>query len=186
MESIEWGSIADWFAAVGTVGALFATLYVIRSDQKSKRRQLADQVVTTLNLAGRYNGSTTEYSLLFNVSNFSPLSVIGIALIGPNVDVRNDGTEEHAEAMYFEAIVPDHEEMDRQLEGEADTNAHGLPPGESRSRTFVSTFRPPFEEFYVMIVDGQGRRWMRSTLTAEYVSGRKSKRIVQRAMDNQF
>lgn len=40
-ESQNWASVPDWFAAIGTVGALVATLLLFASDRKRRRREQA-------------------------------------------------------------------------------------------------------------------------------------------------
>lgn len=50
-----WGSAADWFAAAGTVGALFAALFVIMQDRRGKERELARAITA-------WHVETTELS----------------------------------------------------------------------------------------------------------------------------
>jgi len=43
--SIQWGTVPDWFAAVGTVGAFAATLVILSLDRRRSRRAPADGLV---------------------------------------------------------------------------------------------------------------------------------------------
>lgn len=38
MSRIDWGSVPAWFAAVGTVGALFVGLILLRNEMRDRRR----------------------------------------------------------------------------------------------------------------------------------------------------
>lgn len=47
---LQWGSVADWVAAIGTSLALLLTLAVVLGDRRAHRRQLADRVGVWLRL----------------------------------------------------------------------------------------------------------------------------------------
>ena len=48
LAQIEWGSTADWLAAIGTVGALAVALLLFGRDQEDRRRAQARRVVSWL------------------------------------------------------------------------------------------------------------------------------------------
>lgn len=53
----EWGSAADWFAALGTIGALFAALWVLRTERTRSQRENAELVIIRAEVtSGRKEG----------------------------------------------------------------------------------------------------------------------------------
>ena len=42
---VEWGNVPGWFAAIGTVGALFVALWLLRTDMRDRKRtaEVVDQ-----------------------------------------------------------------------------------------------------------------------------------------------
>lgn len=45
LASVDWGSVPEWFAAIGTVGALFVALVLLRNELADRRRaaEVADR-----------------------------------------------------------------------------------------------------------------------------------------------
>lgn len=62
---ISWGSVADWFAAVGTVGALVFAALTYYFAQAAKRRDQADQVFFNV-------GHPEDDRTLIEISVFNP------------------------------------------------------------------------------------------------------------------
>lgn len=44
-DAVDWGTVPDWFAAVGTVGAFAATLAILALDRRRSRRAPAEGLV---------------------------------------------------------------------------------------------------------------------------------------------
>ena len=66
---IEWGSVADWFAAIGTVAAFIAGVVVIRRDNRLRRNEEANRRATARRtqasaVTAGFDPDTAEFELL--------------------------------------------------------------------------------------------------------------------------
>ncbi|MDW4572208.1 hypothetical protein R8Z57_05375 [Microbacterium sp. M3] len=177
-----WGLLADWFAAVGTVGALVLTIVIVLRDRRHSARELADQLVSNLDVQARIDDSGGFRLRLF-VANYSSVAMRSIALVGPDMEARDDEPEEWSDAMFVYGVVPAEEEMQAEWMG-GDSTYVGLPPGDSKRLELVSQSRPPSSEYFLLIRDGRGRVWLRNAHTGQYVRNRRARRMVQHAFEN--
>lgn len=136
----EWGSAADWFAALGTIGALFAALWVIRADRTRSQRQNAELVIIRADAAaGRKEADCVTRTVETRIHNAG-----GIAIPQVTVFVRSGGVVTHVDA--------------------AD-----LMPGESEKR-ISQIIGADYPRFWAEIIDPRGKRLYKRLPSNDYVS----------------
>ncbi|SFR78473.1 hypothetical protein SAMN05428970_2389 [Agromyces sp. CF514] len=138
-----------------------------------------DQVVTEL--SGNYNRQS-GHDISINVANYSPMALLSVYLIGPDLDARvrlKDAEEDWSEAMLYIQAVPD---PLREIEHKS--GFHVLQPGNSARQEIYQKHYSDLTDFYIELLDGRGRRWVRGALSREYVSARKARKVVKHARDN--
>lgn len=172
--SITWGSVADWFAAVGTVGALLMTVFIVMSDRQARRRESADRVLGRIGSAG----TGDAWDITFFIYNSGTMPVTSVVLFGPDLGIRAEEPEDFPDAWHFEEVAPTASEMQsawlapRTLT--SDARFPGLHAGESRYVHIHQSVKPDLTEFYYAFFDGSGKMWARNAMTGRYVPRRKA------------
>lgn len=172
---LNWGSIPDWFAAIGTVGALFLGFGILLRERAHSRRAAADAFVTWENraLTFRYPETTKKKRTGRDVPKEDHESVFLIWLesynsgsspvIDPGLNSPNDGPHPLSESLVGES--------------HAFTK---VSPGEQTYRQIAVTV-PALDVGLLVIsfTDGSGHRWHRMLKTNRYISDRKYRRMMK-------
>jgi len=183
--SQDWGTVPDWFAAVGTVGAFAATVAIIQSERIRRRRAQADAFVsfTSLSWAPRVpleglslrkmNKIKAEFGNLYHweirlwLHNTSNQPIVRTAL-------RSDpraGLDFHV-----------HQTVRVGKKGLS------IAPGEEVETTLAFEKEPKGLKVYLYFVDSTGRGWVREIISGRYVSRRERRMVVNmwRAQDHKL
>ncbi|MCJ1694646.1 hypothetical protein MT349_02530 [Rathayibacter caricis] len=155
---IEWGSVADWFAAVGTVAAFGLGLLILWRDRMKEERKFADQFMTWF--------GTTGIVAKPDANGKRPSTVV--------VQVHNTGHVTIPIAL-LDSIHRTEPHMLYQL-GEGD-ESHVVEPGMKHLRQFKFADTINRNEFFVFIKDGTGKVWLRQIETGRYISQAGLKRL---------
>ena len=143
-----WGTAADWFAAVGTVGALFAALYVLLQERRGKERELARAItawhVEQMEMSTEDDVADTA-SINVTVHNASAQPAVGIEA----TVLWDDGAVSHlsptAASKYDAPFVPE-----------------VLPGDSAEFRLDQRGEIRGVEMVHVRFVDGNGVPWVRN------------------------
>ncbi|MFB8385571.1 hypothetical protein ACFC3F_00345 [Microbacterium sp. NPDC055910] len=176
--SQAWGTVPEWFAAIGTVGAFAATILIIQSERIRRRRAQADAFVTHTSvrwtpkvaldgLSARKmrkieeeeGGQLYHWVIRLYVHNTSNQPIV-------YTNLRSDprlGIDYHV-----------HQTMHI-----SDSGDMAIAPGESFSKD-VGGFpdSPSGKEFYLQFIDASGKSWVREIMSGRYLP--KSERKVIR------
>jgi hypothetical protein len=120
---IVLGSLAEWVAAVGTVGALVGALYLLRGEQQLRRASQATRVSVWTQCKAFPAGhemSRRQYFACISNDCDSPVYVYQMSVF-PEVNTVAAGPSAHV------GTVPPHERVEFALDG-ADFPASGEPP----------------------------------------------------------
>lgn len=144
----EWGSAADWVAAIGTAGALWATAIIISSDKRRDQRERANQLVTWVAAdpwGGTPQATGKKPSVL--IENTGDAPILGVQVF------HSDGSGyEHL------AVV------------ESKDAKHGsLPPGASEEIDIPTYTYGKHDRLYVVFVDANNQHWIRDAATGKYL-----------------
>ena len=145
--SWQWGTAADWVAAVGTAGAFLFGFLILRRDRRLLERSLADSFATWV----------------------EPRTISGS-------QERSEQLEVHAfnaGAMPVRAsflVVPTEKGLDRIRLGENTANGRAIGPDQSTSVVITMPRSADTTRLLVEFVDGRGRTWRRQVLNGNYVS----------------
>ncbi|GEM_PF-1285582 len=164
---IEPGSWADWFAAVGTVGALAATAVIYAWDRRRARRALADD----LN-AWTESGLSREtgWRVVLHLENVGDRTI-------PDIYIRS---HPHAR-MQSRGVLDSADEF-------------GLRPGARDSITLLYGTSPPMlagakgssprvdDRLFLFFSDSRGSRWVRDVRRNRYI-GRVRARLLKARME---
>jgi hypothetical protein len=146
---MDWGSVADWVAAVGTVGTLMLALTLFARERLLTRRKDADAFVTWLSWATEKTEDGDRYLTTLNSYNAGSLPIVRAAvLVRDNPHLRN-----------LRAIP---------LVGE--TGWDIIPPEASVSRKFVGRAAQTNVPVFIVITDSSGSYWVRHLQSNRYVS----------------
>lgn len=176
--SINWGSLADWFAAVGTVGALILTVFIVLRDRKERHQESADRVLARIGSVGDGSG----WDITFSVFNSGTMPVTSVVLLGPDLGIREEEPEEYPNGWHFEEIAPSLNDslpfVFDPSKVAPDARFPGLHAGESRYIHIRQSVRPDLNDFYYAFFDGRGKMWVRNARTGRYLTGRKARNLV--------
>jgi len=161
------GSWADWFAAVGTVGALAATAVIYAWDRRRARRAQADDLnAWTESALSRETG----WRVVLHLENVSDRTI-------PDIYIRS---HPHAR-MQSRGVLND-------------TDEFGLRPGARASITLLYGASPPMlpgakgssarvdDRLFLFFSDSRGSRWVRDVRRNRYV-GRIRSRLLKARME---
>lgn len=153
--SLDWGTVPDWFAAVGTVGALVATLVIIAVDRYRVRRAPAHGLV--LWSVRRYSSTSSgdKQFVTVHASNVSngPIPVA-------NVFSRVDGSD------YIDEILT------------ADDNGFKeIAPGGKVEKEIEIVHYIDESNIFVFFVDHRGGKWAKRLSDGRLLSARKGRRL---------
>lgn len=92
--SIEWGSVPDWFGAVGTVGALLLGLVILARDKRKDQRAEADEFISRLDVRRTdVPHSQPTWSGQFYATNIGRAPIYDVALYFPTLSVSRKTTQ---------------------------------------------------------------------------------------------
>jgi hypothetical protein len=158
-----WGTLPDWLAAVGTVGAFIAGLRLLQKELDARREALEDRRRAQARLVAAWTDmqpvpgmlgppiATPPYEHVFFVRNGSEEPVYDVSIImvaedsrfadDPEAAMRGDGTLEDGAVHAHFSIVP---------------------PGERVRNTISAEIAPsPYPPCALTFRDAQERRWKR-------------------------
>lgn len=146
-----WGSAADWFAAIGTVGALALGLVLFRGEQLRRDRVDADLFVTSASIVqSESSRDGVEYMLHVRVKNLGQNTVTRARVVVRNPTKRRQLST--GGDLRVEGRSPEDSLIDLQA----------IHRGESAwlEREVRRSTQP--NDCYVIFDDWRGRRWIRS------------------------
>ena len=160
---LDWGTVPDWLAAVGTVGALFFALFLFRHEVSSGRRKDADAFVSWLRTERSAQASGEWHESI-------------------RVFVSNSGSKPIPRAGFWVRARVDGKELVkfRPLASSGDTQGVSVQDVVNRG----AGFNGPIDDFdaYLFFSDPQGRQWFRNIVTNKYVSERKGLKLRKKAV----
>jgi len=152
-----WGSVADWFAAIGTVGTLILALLLLVRDRLRERQKAADSFVTW---------RSREYYM--RAAGSDEKDTVHV------INTYNAGDAPIAQA-YAQYLNPDNQRWEAFMLG----GGHkGIPPLASfvnRTEQIASSQDPLM---YVVFRDRYGQRWVRDLENGNYLGPRKQKAVL--------
>ncbi|WP_127886369.1 hypothetical protein [Rathayibacter festucae] len=155
-DSWDWGSAADWFAAVGTVGAFVLALILWRVEARRRSRTLADKFVVSARFMGPIGYYDESENVLRLTEHGQNLKIeyrnIGeVPIYFLRLSLRTD---------YSKVIAPEHNGL---VEDEF-WNRETLDPGESRRQLIHLEY--PDNSMYLLIFfnDVDGVFWRKRAL----------------------
>lgn len=104
--AIQWGSVADWVAAVGTVGSLFAALHIIKEERKEKRKAVEDAPLLQAQLVSAWSEVENDQHVLFAMNGgINP--IYDVMVYGSPVDfIAHPSGPSHNVEVLFGTIAP--------------------------------------------------------------------------------
>lgn len=171
---MELGTWAELASAVGTVGALFTTIYLIWSD---KRHRETEQVRALAITIGTFtiSGQKKETGVSLEIRNFASMPVKFAAVIGPDQITREEDPTKPS-AMIYQQIIP---------VPDATTNSNGmlpaLEPGAFQSVDILSRGNINLKEWHVVLSMGDGSNWVIKPVVSKVLSRRRAKRMSKKA-----
>lgn len=172
--SLAWGTVPDWFAAIGTVGAFAATIAIIQSERNQRRRAQADAFVS------------------FTSLGWAPK----IPLKGLSVRKMNKFKKEFGGLYHWEIKLWLHNTsnqpitytmlrsdpragIDFHVRQTAKVGEKGLSiaPSEEVETTLPFEKGPRGLRIYLQFVDVAGRAWVREIMSGKYVSNRERREV---------
>lgn len=167
VEKIDPGSWADWFAAVGTVGALAVTAIIYAQDRRRARRALADDLNAWTESA---RSRETGWHVILHLENVGDRTI-------PDIYIRS------------------HPHARKQSQGLlSNTDEFGLRPGARDSITLLYGSSPPMlrggkgastlvdDRLFLFFSDSRGTRWVRDVRRNRYV-GRVRAKLLKARME---
>lgn len=159
----DWGTVPDWFAAVGTTGALLISAQVLRGEVANRRRAEANQ----FSIVARW----MEADLPEEPHEPGEGSPPYIGFTG-----RNSGSKPiltaHVDLLLRDGSV-------RGVAAFGNVSTEVLAPGEDVDWGNYFPFDPEVGELFLSFIDGNGRSWRRSLTTYDYVSDRRWRRLTR-------
>lgn len=156
-DNLAWGTVPDWFAAVGTVGALFLGLALLTSDQRRKTRESADAFITWhLVEVVTHDDRPTNWTLHVHGYNGGS-SPIPFAIVVSPESLPNHMIE------FFK---------------DGDGGITEINPGEKVLKSVPFREEPMLSHVFVTFTDGRGQRWYRHLTQNRYIGKRSFKLIM--------
>lgn len=153
--TLSLGSIADWFAAVGTVGAFAVTIWIILHDRGERRRAQADAFVTYTQVSGTHAvPGKAPWTIRLYSHNTSSQPI-------PYTELRS---------------VPGAEEFQMQTLKIGKKGHLAIAPGESIKTEIGFEHDPRNVQLVLYFKDSAGRTWAREVRSNEYLSMSTRKR----------
>ena len=157
-ESQSWGSVPDWFAAVGTVGALFLGLAILLMDRRRARRVDADAFSTWyVQRVASHDEWGMEYGLIVNAHNAGSKPVPVAVVESPR----------HEPGYTYEFL-------------NGNESIEPIDPNVSVRRVIDYKDEPPrWEHLIVRFSDSSGHVRQRQLITNRYISQRRYLRMMK-------
>ena len=144
----EWGSAADWVGAIGTAGALIATVVIISSDKRRDRQKRANDLITWV-AADPYGGTPQATGLM------------------PTVMIENTGDTPILSVMVWHSDGTGHWHA---FGVTAKGSLHGsLPPGASDEVEIPDYKYGKHDRIFVKFIDADNQHWTRNAATGKYL-----------------
>ncbi|EPD85161.1 hypothetical protein HMPREF1529_01776 [Microbacterium sp. oral taxon 186 str. F0373] len=143
-DSQAWGTVPDWFAAVGAVGALLVALGILLTDRRARRRELAEAV----NGAWPANGTSEADFFELNATIYNAGSKPAYA-----VAVRT-----YVAGLYDRSLeLLTHNDV-------REDDYEQMPPGATLrfSTRIKGSMADHMNDVLLTFVDGNGRAWVRN------------------------
>lgn len=154
-----WGLVANWFAAVGTVGALFATIAIVIADRRRARRAAADAFVTwhSVSFVDHPDGRT-DWTLVIHGFNGGSLPI-------PYAIVQS---AEKSPQYMFEFL------------SEEDGKIRAIQPGDTYTVEVPMESEPDMSTVFVVFGDARGQKWNRHLVNNTYFREANFKMMMNR------
>jgi len=154
-----WTLIAEWFAAVGTVGALFLGIGLYIREKRDRRHAAADAFVTWHHLMFIDSGNKpVTWTLTIHAFNGGSTPIPFAIVVAP------EGTPTHL-----------HEFLTAR-----DNKMNAIHPGETVEKSISFSEEPYLGAVFVRFSDSKGRRWIRHLVQNSYISERSFKLIMSK------
>ena len=157
-ETINFGSVADWFTGLLTAGTLFLAVWILRSDRKRARRAIADSLVTWVATTTRGGGDDDEEVIM-------------------TVFARNVG--EHPIPNAYVAVPPHHRVRGVHPMKLTDKGQIPVEPGDRIETRLALDPATPDLPVFIRFRDSRGQTWTRDVRTNKYVSDRRWDRLLK-------
>ncbi|MEA9985655.1 hypothetical protein [Subtercola sp. RTI3] len=154
----NWGSVADWFAAVGAVAAFALAVYLYWRGQRDKRRATGDEFSSRMFVQ---NGPWLETHAFVVVNNAGehPIYLASIR--------SKPGAETSVDQSFTQA-----RELTEQLRSD-----HGvINPKQRLIEDIPLSSRVTDPQLYLVFSDSFSKSWARDLTTGKYISSRKIRR----------
>lgn len=151
-----WGSAADWFAAIGTVGAFAFSFFLLQREIDSKRSKHADALISD--------------AAFVHLALEKKWKVV--------VDIFNSGTHAILDGGVY--AQGEHEPQLLAVFGDRKNFRHNLPVGASQHLPVDIDGNPNDRKLFIEFTDVTGRKWYRSLDDGRYISHRKYNRVYWR------
>ena len=153
----SWGTVAEWFAAIGTVGALLLGLLILRNERRLAHRKDADALVTWARHVHAHlpNGDHSAF-IQVNAHNTGDRPVIDAILMIKDTNVSSKFDRRAIKGLSLDSTVEPKQVVHYGIE----PRMHGALP-----------------ELYLDFIDANNVRWLRDVNHNKYVRNRKAARI---------
>lgn len=163
--TLDWGTVPTWVGSILTSISVFLALYILRQNQKDKKRELVNKVFARLEYRGRW-GKVDRDMYSVHVYNASDQPVPSVFLI------IADKYEVHHE-MYFADDDKKNAILMPEASGEIEfATDDEMSDGNMNANKGV---------IFLQIIDADNGEWYRDLATRRYVSRRHVKRQMKGA-----
>jgi len=142
LAALNWGSVADWFAAVGTVGALIFGFLLFANERRQARRAAADAFVIWSVSQSRAADGRPEIDFYFHNAGTAPV-------FDPALTAKPN---RHGYQVFAHLTV----------------DAAPLLPGQHGHARVAFSHLSEGWNAYLSFTDGSGREWHRNMSTSRY------------------
>lgn len=164
--SQNWGSVPDWLAAVGTVGALVLGLVILMRGRAMDERSHADKFVTWLET--KIDKSAEQITLVVHGYNSGGAPV-------PYAFAHAIYRGDQVAAVFYDGFATERSTVGPAMKVRANLVFSTLTRDSPLKHLVLVTFN-----------DERGRQWHRNVRTGEYVSGPRIGRLLYPHMYNRF
>jgi hypothetical protein len=154
----NWGSVPDWFAAVGTVGALFLGLLILVRERTRTRREAADSFVTwwvvSTTQSEQLDGRVVERYVLVAHAYNAGSGPVPVAFVYSKPKIGDYVHDWFQNTPHMKEIAPQ----------------------EKLQRTIPFSHEPDLKRIFVRFTDSRGQHWTRGLWDNRYYSMRQAER----------
>jgi hypothetical protein len=208
---LQWGSVPDWFAAIGTVGALFLGLAILWRDRRKDERVEAKEFISRLDVRRTYvPRKTAAWSGHLYAKNIGRSAIYDVVLFFPTLSVAKMSDRDTFRQMraFIRVVRPGKGRVQSLHRAVADLHdatlgynlvalptdtgaadeARSVKPGQSIS-VVVDIADGKLRDargWLLRFTDSHGRHWIRELDTGRFISRRKAGHIIRPLMGGEL